>query len=113
MTEDVGDALRAQVRARAGVRCEYCLLHEEDALDQHQPDHIIARKHRGPSADGGKLGRRSDKNLRCPGSLALRAVCSAFRSVAVTALAGPRVGFFVAAAVSSGQLGHVLELGNV
>lgn len=41
-------ALRAQVRERAGERCEYCRLRQE-----HEPDrpfhveHIIATKHRG------------------------------------------------------------------
>jgi hypothetical protein len=32
---------------RALGRCEYCLLHEEDTLLPHEPDHIIAWKHRG------------------------------------------------------------------
>jgi hypothetical protein len=41
--------LRRQVRARAGNRCEYCLLAEEDAHFPHEPDHIIARKHGGAS----------------------------------------------------------------
>ena len=40
-------ALRQQVRARAGNRCEYCMLAEEDAYFPHEPDHIIAEKHRG------------------------------------------------------------------
>lgn len=39
--------LRAQVRKRAGNRCEYCLLHEDDAVLPHEPDHIVARKHGG------------------------------------------------------------------
>lgn len=42
-------ALRQQVRARAGDRCEYCLLAEEDAHLPHEPDHIIAEKHGGAS----------------------------------------------------------------
>ena len=40
-------ALRQQVRSRAGNRCEYCMLAEEDAYFPHEPDHIIAEKHRG------------------------------------------------------------------
>lgn len=27
--------------------CEYCLIHEDDVLLPHEPDHIIATKHRG------------------------------------------------------------------
>lgn len=34
-------------RIRAGGCCEYCLIHEDDAHFPHQPDHIIACKHRG------------------------------------------------------------------
>jgi 5-methylcytosine-specific restriction endonuclease McrA len=38
--------LRAQVAQRAGFRCEYCLIHEEDAAFAHEVDHIISRQHR-------------------------------------------------------------------
>ncbi|MBY0524456.1 MAG: HNH endonuclease [Gemmataceae bacterium] len=41
--------LRAHVRQRAGRCCEYCLIHEDDVSLSHQPDHIVARKHRGQS----------------------------------------------------------------
>jgi hypothetical protein len=47
MSKAVAAALRAAVRERAQGRCEYCLLHEEDAWVNHEPDHIIATKHRG------------------------------------------------------------------
>jgi hypothetical protein len=47
MSEDVPAVLRGRVQERARGRCEYCRLHEEDAWEPHQPDHIIARKHRG------------------------------------------------------------------
>ncbi len=47
MREAVPATLRALVRERAKGRCEYCLLHEEDAWVSHEPDHIIAIKHRG------------------------------------------------------------------
>jgi len=40
-------AVRRQVRARAGDRCEYCLLAEDDAFFPHEPDHILALKHGG------------------------------------------------------------------
>jgi hypothetical protein len=42
-------ALRRQVRERAGLRCEYCLLAEDDAFLPHEPDHVIAMKHGGVS----------------------------------------------------------------
>lgn len=43
-------ALRRRVRLRAGYRCEYCLLSEEDAYFAHEPDHIISAKHGGPTS---------------------------------------------------------------
>jgi hypothetical protein len=49
VTVGVPPALRELVRQRAHFRCEYCLIHEEDALFPHVVDHIIARKHGGPT----------------------------------------------------------------
>ena len=43
------DDLRRQVIRRAGGRCEYCLIHQEDAVARHQIDHVIADKHGGPT----------------------------------------------------------------
>jgi hypothetical protein len=45
----VPDAIRSQVRQRANMRCEYCLLPEGFSFFPHQVDHIIAVKHRGAS----------------------------------------------------------------
>jgi hypothetical protein len=39
--------LRRQVFSRARDRCEYCLIHQDDAVATHQVDHIVAEKHRG------------------------------------------------------------------
>jgi hypothetical protein len=39
--------LRQRVRDRAALRCEYCLLAEDDAFFPHEPDHVIALKHGG------------------------------------------------------------------
>lgn len=39
--------LRAEVVQRAIFRCEYCLLHEDDAAFSHEVDHIISRQHGG------------------------------------------------------------------
>src|SRR6185369_9768299 len=41
-------AVRRLVRSRAGERCEYCLLREEDApFSTFHIEHIVARKHAG------------------------------------------------------------------
>ncbi len=47
MSDLLSPALRDFVRLRAGRVCEYCRLHEEDCRLSHEPDHVIARKHRG------------------------------------------------------------------
>ena len=39
--------LRRQVMQRAGDRCEYCLIHQEDVIASHQIDHVISDKHGG------------------------------------------------------------------
>ena len=44
MATDIGDSLRAEVARGAGHRCEYCLIHEEDAGFPHQVDHIVSRR---------------------------------------------------------------------
>ncbi len=49
MGDHVPVALRSLVRRRANRCCEYCRLHDEDASVPHEPDHVIARKHRGPT----------------------------------------------------------------
>ena len=41
--------LRFQVSERAAGRCEYCLIHEEDAAFRHEVDHVISRQHGGSS----------------------------------------------------------------
>jgi len=51
MSGAIPAALRTLVQRRAQHRCEYCLLHEEDAALAHEPDHVIARKHRGKTMD--------------------------------------------------------------
>jgi len=45
----VPERMRRQARDRAQGRCEYCLLHEEDTGFPHEPDHITAEKHGGPT----------------------------------------------------------------
>ncbi len=42
--------LRRQVVIRSSNRCEYCLIHQEDAIAAHQIDHVIAEKHGGATS---------------------------------------------------------------
>jgi hypothetical protein len=45
------DALRSDVRVRAGNRCEYCRIRQEhDPFFVFPIDHVIAVQHRGPTA---------------------------------------------------------------
>lgn len=46
-TSPIAAALRRRIQERAGGRCEYCLLSEDDAFFTHEADHIIAEKHGG------------------------------------------------------------------
>lgn len=48
----IPEALRQLVMARANYRCEYCLMHEDDHIKQHEIDHIYATKHGGETEDG-------------------------------------------------------------
>jgi len=57
----ISAALRRKVSLRAGSRCEYCLLSEDDAYFSHEPDHIIAEKHGGRTT---KLTCRGDQRVR-------------------------------------------------
>lgn len=45
----VSPEIRALVIQRAGRRCEYCLIHEDDAAYSHEVDHVISRQHGGPT----------------------------------------------------------------
>jgi len=49
VARDVSARVRAEVANRAGHRCEYCLIHEDDAGFPHQVDHVVSRKHGGTS----------------------------------------------------------------
>jgi 5-methylcytosine-specific restriction endonuclease McrA len=52
VSEYVPAATRRRIRDRVNGCCEYCLIHEDDVLLPHEPDHIIATKHRGTTDDG-------------------------------------------------------------
>lgn len=43
----VSATLRTFVYARAGGRCEYCLLHQDDSFLRHPIDHIVPIAHGG------------------------------------------------------------------
>lgn len=51
MSDWISLELRNFVRQRARGRCEYCQLHEDDTGLRHQPDHIVALKHRGATIE--------------------------------------------------------------
>jgi hypothetical protein len=42
-----GSGLRSLVARRAGLRCEYCLIHEDDTAFSHEVDHIVSQQHGG------------------------------------------------------------------
>jgi 5-methylcytosine-specific restriction endonuclease McrA len=48
----VSAEFRAAVMRRADMRCEYCLIHQDDAVFAHEVDHIISRQHGGETIDG-------------------------------------------------------------
>ncbi len=47
MASLVSATLRKIILDRAGQRCEYCKLHEDDSGYTHQVDHVVSRKHGG------------------------------------------------------------------
>jgi len=49
VAQPVTAAQRLAVARRAHFRYEYCLLHEDDAIQSHHVDHIISGKHLGGS----------------------------------------------------------------
>ncbi|MEK7685098.1 MAG: HNH endonuclease signature motif containing protein [Verrucomicrobiota bacterium] len=49
-TQWIPAALRTEVLQRAGGRCEYCRVHQDDAGVPHEPDHIVAEQHGGQTA---------------------------------------------------------------
>ena len=49
MTRYISEAKRKKVVERANNYCEYCKIHQSDAFQKHQIEHIIALKHGGSS----------------------------------------------------------------
>lgn len=43
--------LRAFVVRRANFRCEYCLIHQDEAAFSHEVDHVISRQHGGETVE--------------------------------------------------------------
>lgn len=59
------EAIRHQVRQRAGNRCEYCQLHQDDSpLAALHIEHIRPKKHSGTDALGNLCLACIDCNLR-------------------------------------------------
>lgn len=51
MSAYVGAGLRRLVAERAGHRCEYCLIREEDTFFGCEVDHVVSTKHGGATAE--------------------------------------------------------------
>lgn len=81
-------ALRRSVLKRARGRCEYCLVHQDDAPDTHQLDHIIAVRHGGRTVRG---------NLACA-----CAVCNHFKGTDFATI-DPATGAVVKLFAASGE----------
>ncbi len=47
MSRRVPASMRRELQERARHRCEYCLVHERDAVFGHEPDHILSKRHGG------------------------------------------------------------------
>lgn len=47
MSQRVPASMRRELQKRAGFRCEYCLVHERDAVFAQEPDHVLSRRHGG------------------------------------------------------------------
>jgi hypothetical protein len=67
MAESISQALRREVRTRAGGRCEYCLMPESVLLAGCEVDHIISRKH-GGITDGSNLALSCARCNRAKGT---------------------------------------------
>lgn len=67
MSMQVSARIRQQAQERAGGRCEYCLIHEDDVLLSHEADHILARKHGGKTT-GDNIAWACFLCNRCKGS---------------------------------------------
>lgn len=47
MSRYIPDSIRQLVAQRAGHRCEYCRIHQNDFYFQFEIDHIVSLKHEG------------------------------------------------------------------
>jgi 5-methylcytosine-specific restriction endonuclease McrA len=52
MKRRVPRIVRQQIAERAGYRCEYCRVREEDSFLPFEIDHIVSLKHGGGNEDG-------------------------------------------------------------
>lgn len=50
-TSDIPSSLRQLVMGRAKGKCEYCLIHQDFSVYNHEIDHVIALKHGGQTID--------------------------------------------------------------
>lgn len=50
MSRHIPDSIRQLVAQRAGYRCEYCRIHQDDFYFQFEIDHIVSLKHEGETS---------------------------------------------------------------
>lgn len=50
MSRYISDTIRQLVAQRAGYRCEYCRVHQDDFYYQFEIDHIVSLKHEGETS---------------------------------------------------------------
>jgi hypothetical protein len=50
MSRYIPDTIRQLVAQRAGHRCEYCRIHQEDFYFQFEIDHVVSLKHEGETS---------------------------------------------------------------
>jgi hypothetical protein len=67
MADPIGQSLRHEVAARAGSRCEYCLMPEVELFAGCEVDHIISRKH-GGLTDSANLAFSCERRNRAKGT---------------------------------------------
>ena len=79
MARDIDESTRLLVIERARRRCEYCLVHEDNAGFPHQIDHIISRKHGGSSGIG-NLATLASSAIVTKVRISRRSIISAVRS---------------------------------
>ena len=65
MPKTVSSEVRRRLIERAGWRCEYCLLPDENGGYPHQIDHTLSRKHSGMRIPANPITVPAGKPILC------------------------------------------------